>query len=322
MKNLNLVALSNIVKMGLFASVISLPLCASADDNAPIDNTQEENTSQNQNFENEWTEEYFYGEDIELTPQEKKALKLTQDWKYATASTAPVRGPAGQIQFVYGGQSIDIVCAVLQVCDIQLQPGEEVNSIHVGDSARWKIEPAITGYGASEIQHLVIKPLDNNLKTNLLVTTNRRSYHMNLKSHKTELMPEVSFIYPEEAIQKFKIKNQRRQNFLNNNTIASTNEYLGDLDFNYKIDGDKDIEWTPVRVYNNGVKTIIQLDEKTTYSEIPTLLVMDKASNKEKIVNYRFINNRFVVDSIFQEAILIMGVGSAQEKVTISKISK
>lgn len=322
MKNLNLVALSNIVKMGLFASVISLPLCASADDNAPIDNTQEENTSQNQNFENEWTEEYFYGEDIELTPQEKKALKLTQDWNDATASTAPVRGPAGQIQFVYGGQSIDIVCAVLQVCDIQLQQGEEVTSIHIGDGARWKIEPAITGFGASEIQHLVIKPLDCNLKTNLLVTTNRRSYHINLKSHKTELMPEVSFIYPEDAIQKFKLKNQRRQNFLNNNTIASTNEYLGDLDFNYKIDGDKDIEWTPVRVYNNGVKTIIQLDEKTTYSEIPTLLVMDKASNKEKIVNYRFINNRFVVDSIFQEAILIMGVGSAQEKVTISKISK
>ena len=77
-----------------------------------------------------------------------------------------------------------------------------------------------------------------------------------------------------------------------------------------------------MRVYNNGAKTFIQLDEKTTYSEIPTLLVMDKASNKEKIVNYRFINNRFVVDSIFKEAILIMGVGSEQEKVTISKISK
>ena len=234
MNNLSKV-ISGIVNKGLIFSFLLLPFGVHAEDEVATPDNQ-------QSFNDEFVYEYFYGEDVELTPQELKALKLTQDWKNTTASTAPVRGPAGSIQFIFGGQSIDIVCAVLQVCDIQLQPGEEVNSIHVGDSARWKIEPAITGYGASEIQHLVIKPLDNNLKTNLLVTTNRRSYHMNLKSHKTELMPEVSFIYPEEAIQKFKIKNQRQQSFMANNTISSTNEYLGDLDFDYKIKGDSQIE--------------------------------------------------------------------------------
>lgn len=314
MNNLSKV-ISGIANKGLIFSFLLLPLGVHAEDEAATQENQ-------QSFNDEFVYEYFYGEDVELTPQELKALKLTQDWKNTTASTAPVRGPAGSIQFIFGGQSIDIVCAVLQVCDIQLQPGEEVNSIHIGDSARWKIEPAITGYGASEIQHLVIKPLDNNLKTNLLVTTNRRSYHMNLKSHKTELMPEVSFIYPEEAIQKFKIKNQRQQSFMANNTISSTNEYLGVLDFDYKIKGDSQIDWTPVRVYNNGVKTIIQLSDKTTYTEIPTLLVLDKSSNKEKLVNYRFINNKFIVDSVFNTAVLIMGVGSDQEKVTISRISK
>lgn len=314
MNNLSKV-ISGIANKCLIFSFLLLPLGVHAEDEAATQENQ-------QSFNDEFVYEYFYGEDVELTPQELKALKLTQDWKNTTASTAPVRGPAGSIQFIFGGQSIDIVCAVLQVCDIQLQPGEEVNSIHIGDSARWKIEPAITGYGASEIQHLVIKPLDNNLKTNLLVTTNRRSYHMNLKSHKTELMPEVSFIYPEEAIQKFKIKNQRQQSFMANNTISSTNEYLGDLDFDYKIKGDSQIDWTPVRVYNNGVKTIIQLSDKTTYTEIPTLLVLDKSSNKEKLVNYRFINNKFIVDSVFNTAVLIMGVGSDQEKVTISRISK
>ena len=314
MNNLSKV-ISGIVNKGLIFSFLLLPFGVHAEDEVATPDNQ-------QSFNDEFVYEYFYGEDVELTPQELKALKLTQDWKNTTASTAPVRGPAGSIQFIFGGQSIDIVCAVLQVCDIQLQPGEDVNSIHIGDSARWKIEPAITGYGASEIQHLVIKPLDNNLKTNLLVTTNRRSYHMNLKSHKTELMPEVSFIYPEEAIQKFKIKNQRQQSFMANNTISSTNEYLGDLDFDYKIKGDSQIDWTPVRVYNNGVKTIIQLSDETTYTEIPTLLVLDKSSNKEKLVNYRFINNKFIVDSVFNTAVLIMGVGSDQEKVTISRISK
>lgn len=271
-------------------------------------------------FSESFADDYFYGDDLELTPQELAALKLTQDWKNTTASTTPVRGPAGSIQFIFGGQSIDIVCAVMQVCDIELQMGEEVNSIHIGDAARWKIEPAVTGYGASQIQHIIVKPLDVGLQTNLLVTTNRRTYHMNLKSHRKELMPEISFVYPEDAILKFKNINQKRENYVANNTISSTNEYLGDLDFNYKIDGDNDIKWKPIRVYNNGQKTIIQLAENTKNDVIPSLLVLDKQSDKETLVNYRFINSKYIVDAVFDSAMLIMGVGSDQEKVTIQRI--
>lgn len=270
-------------------------------------------------FSENYANDYFYGDDLELTPQELQALKLTQDWKQTTASTAPVRGPAGSIQFIFGGQSIDIVCAVMQVCDVELQMGEEVNSIHIGDAARWKIEPAVTGYGASQIQHIIVKPLDVGLKTNLLVTTNRRTYHMNLKSHRNKLMPEVSFVYPEDAILKFRNLNQRRETHIANNTITSTNEYLGDLDFNYKIDGDN-VHWKPIRVYNNGQKTIIQLAESTKNDVIPTLLVLDKQSEKETLVNYRFVNSKYIVDAIFDSAMLIMGVGSNQEKVTIQYI--
>ncbi len=316
MKNQNL--LTKLIKASLFAATIA---CSFASFNAYAEN-EENGDASAENYIDEYVDEYFSKEDIELTPQELQALKLTQEWKTTTASQKPVRGPAGSIQFVYGGQSIDIVCGVLQVCDIQLQSGEEVNQIHIGDGARWTIEPALTGYGASAIINLVVKPLDANLKTNLLVTTNRRAYHINLKSHKTQSMPEVSFIYPEEAIYKFKVKNNRKQKYVARNTINKTNEYLGDLDFNYKVTGDDKIEWIPVRVYNDGKKTIIQLDEKTSFKEIPTLLVLDKASDKETLVNYRFINNKFIVDSIFKEAILISGVGSDQEKVTITKNEK
>lgn len=315
MKNQN--QLTKLIKASFLAATFA---CSFASFNAYAGD--EENDNNSSNYLNDYADEYFSDENIELTPQELQALKLTQDWKDTTASTSPVRGPAGSVQFIYGGQSIDIVCAVLQVCDIQLQPGEEVNQIHIGDGARWTIEPALTGYGASAIINLVVKPLDANLKTNLLVTTNRRAYHINLKSHKTQTMPEVSFYYPEEAIYKFKVKNNRQQKYIARNTITKTNEYLGDLDFNYKVSGDDKISWIPVRVYNDGKKTIIQLDEKTTFKDIPTLLVLDKSSDKETLVNYRFINNKFIVDSIFKEAILISGVGSDQEKVTITKIDK
>ncbi|WP_163590498.1 TrbG/VirB9 family P-type conjugative transfer protein, partial [Klebsiella variicola] len=86
--------------------------------------------------------------------------------------------------------------AVLQICDVQLQPGENINSVNVGDSARWMIEPAISNSGPNETQHLIIKPLDANLNTTLIVTTDRRTYHIRLVSHRTQFMSRVAFTYP------------------------------------------------------------------------------------------------------------------------------
>lgn len=308
-------------KLSIYAITLLLAITTPAFAETSVENEQiSDEEIFDKNFNDDYAEDYFSGEDLELTPSELQALKVTQEWKDKTSKTGVVRGPAGSIQFIFGGQPIDIVCAVLQICDIALQQGEQVNTIHIGDAARWKIEPAVTGYGASEIQHIVIKPLDTGLKTNLLVTTDRRTYHINIKSHRTELMPEISFVYPEDAIIKFKAMHAKKTDYIDKNTIPSTNEYLGNLDFEYKIEGDKSIEWIPIRVYNNGTKTIIQLSEKAARNEIPTLLVIDKSSDKEVLVNYRFINNKFIVDSIFKNAILIMDVGSDQQKVTITHL--
>ena len=114
----------------------------------------------------------------------------------------PVAGPEGSVRFVYGAQQINVVCAVLQVCDVELQPGEQVNNLNVGDP-RFTVEPSISGVGAGEVQHLIIKPLDVGLDTSLVVTTNRRTYHIRLRSHRTEFMPRVGFTYTEDAVAKW-----------------------------------------------------------------------------------------------------------------------
>jgi type IV secretory pathway VirB9-like protein len=109
---------------------------------------------------------YFSGKNPTLTPQEKAAIEIAEKWKSSSSTgTAPVAGPNGSINFLYGAQQPSIVCAVLQVCDVVLQPGELVNSISLGDAARWRVEPAITGSGSNEVQHLIIKPLDVGLET-------------------------------------------------------------------------------------------------------------------------------------------------------------
>ncbi|MFU8797334.1 MAG: P-type conjugative transfer protein TrbG, partial [Gammaproteobacteria bacterium] len=215
-------------------------------------------------------DQYFSTPGPTLTPQEKTALDISKKWQ-ATDETAikPVSGRNGSIRFLFGSSQPSIVCAVLQVCDVELQAGEEVNSIHLGDTARWTVEPAITGSGELEVQHLIIKPMDVGLETSLVVTTNRRTYHFRLRSSRTDFMPRIAFTYPEEAQAKWEAIKTRESKDRNEKTIPQTGEYLGDLSFDYSISGNA--SWKPVRVYNDGTKSIIQMPRSMSQTEAPTL---------------------------------------------------
>ena len=265
---------------------------------------------------------YFSKQNPKLTPQEKTAVAIAQKWQAASATgMKPVSGPEGSVRFVYGAQQINVVCAVLQICDVELQPGEQVNNLNVGDP-RFTVEPAISGVGASEVQHLIIKPLDVGLETSLVITTNRRTYHIRLRSHRTEFMPRVGFTYTEDAVAKWDAIRTREVKEKQERTIPQTGEYLGDLNFVYEVSGTA--AWKPVRVYNDGTKTIIQMPTVMTRTEAPTLLVVRKdggpfTDDETVMVNYRVHGDRYIVDTIFDKAILIAGVGSSQDRVTIVK---
>ena len=259
---------------------------------------------------------YFGGENPVLTPSEQQALKIAQDWQARSATQlTPGPGPDGAIQFLYGAVQPSIVCAVMQVTDIELQAGEQINNISIGDSARWLVEPAVTGASVAEVQHIILKPMDVGLETSLIVTTNRRTYHFRLKSHKTQYMPKVSFIYPDAVQARFLALKERQTEEKEKNTIPETQEYLGNLDFAYRISGSA--PWKPVRVYNDGVKTIIQMPPKMKQTEAPSLLVLN--GDEEVMVNYRLQGDRFIVDQLFNKAMLIAGVGSKQTKITITR---
>ena len=277
-------------------------------------------------YANGLSDAYFTDKNPQLTPQERAAFDLAKKWQAVNPSgTKPVAGPDGSIRFLFGSQQPSIVCAVLQVCDIELQPGEQVNSIHLGDQARWLVEPAVTGQGALEVQHLIIKPLDVGLETSLVVTTNRRTYHMRLRSHRRDFMPRVGFTYPEDAIAKWdaiKTRESHAMDVRRSRTLPGTGEYLGNLDFAYSVAGDA--AWKPLRVYNDGQKTIIQMPAIMAQTEAPTLLLLTKeggffSEDETVMVNYRLQGDRYIVDAVFDKAMLIAGVGGNQSRVTISR---
>lgn len=269
-------------------------------------------------------EAFFSKKNPALTAQEKNAIAIAQKWQANGADAAgmkPAAGPGGVVRFVFGVQQINIVCAVLQVCDVELQPGEQVNNLNQGDP-RFTVEPAISGVGAGEVQHLIIKPLDVALDTTLIVTTNRRTYHMKLRSHRTQYMPRVGFTYPEDAAAKWDAIRTREVREKAEQTIPQTKEVLSELSFKYIIDGA--VAWKPVRVYNDGVRTVIQMPAAMSQTEAPTLLVVRKEgglfTDDETVqINYRVHGDRYIVDTVFDKAILIAGVGRGQDRVTITK---
>jgi type IV secretion system protein VirB9 len=265
---------------------------------------------------------YFSNENVKLTSQEKAALDVAQRWQAKGADMKPVIRPDGMVRFVYGAQPITIVCAVLQVCDIELQAGEQVNNLNVGDP-RFTVEPAVSGSGPNEVLHLVIKPLDVGLNTSLVVTTNRRTYHIHLRSHRTDYMARVGFSYPGDVMAEWDAIRIREAKLKQERTLPGTQEDLHELSFNYEVKGSA--AWKPVRVYSDGARTVIQMPATMNQTEAPVLLVVRKeggwlgGDDETATVNYRVQGDRYIVDSVFQKAILIAGVGKSQERITITK---
>lgn len=276
----------------------------------------------------ELAELYFSDKNPVLTRQEKQAMAIANKWKGHNAiGMAPISGKNGVVTYLFGVQQPSVVCAVLQVCDVALQAGEQVNSINLGDTARWTIEPAITGSGDTEVQHIIIKPMDVGLETSLVVTTDRRAYHIRLRSHRTDYMPQVMFAYPDEDQAKWDVYRNHALKERQDKTLPQTGEYLSDLDFSYEIIPNGSIAWTPIRVFNDKQKTIIEMPEAMAQSEAPTLLVVRREGgvfeDDETVqVNYRIQGNRYIVDTVFDSAILIAGVGGNQDAVSIKRVKK
>ena len=250
---------------------------------------------------------------VKLNSKEKQAVSLAERWK--DKSDMPFMGEDGSVQFIYGATLPSVVCAPLYACDLSLQAGEVVLQVLLGDSSRWKVCPGISGKGENAISHLVIKPSDVGLSTNIVIHTDRRSYNIRLVSKKDQWMPLVSFSYPDDNQAQWAAYQEHQQRLNVRATIAPT-VTTADLNFNYKIRGDS-THWKPVRVYSNGGKTYIQFPANIKYDRIPALVLLDR--NQEQIVNYRMVNDKYVVDQVIDKAALIRGIGKNQERVEISR---
>lgn len=248
--------------------------------------------------------------EVALSEKEIEALRLAAEWSDKPAK--PVRLNNGKVVFALGATMPTVIAAPWHISDIELEPGEGIMDILVGDSSRWMVETGTSGSPRGDISHVFVKPVDAGLSTTLVITTTKRVYHIKLVSRKSDTTPYVAFLYPEQALALQK-QSQKTQYWQSMDTDGQKLD-MSSLNFNYSISGR--VLWKPVQVYDTGSKMYIKLPDKLT-GEIPVLLVLK--GSKETLVNYRYRNNTFEVDGVFDKLILVTGVGWDQQKVTITR---
>jgi len=236
----------------------------------------------------------------------------------------PVDRTAERILFPFGQQPEPTIdCAPLRTTDIQLEAGETITDVAMGDTERWMATPAASGDPRNPVPHLAVKPQIPSIETNLTIYTTRHIYHLILRS-RSHGVQEVEFYYPDDVIAAMKdadaaaakAKQETTDSWLQSDGAGKGPAIdPAQLNFSYTISG-PNVTWKPVRAFDDGSRIYVQMPSDMKSSEAPALLI--EAGTGTQMVNYRVEGGYYVVDRLVDKAVLVSGVGREQDRVTIS----
>lgn len=212
------------------------------------------------------------------------------------------------------GALYQVYTAPEQVTDIALQPGEELMSVSAGDTVRWVLGDTVSGSGDASQTHILVKPIASGLKTNLIITTSKRTYHIEMTSYRETYMAAVSWRYPHEELVTARGDATRRQ--AQGRTVIDRGLSLDRINFRYEIKGDEP-HWRPLRAFDDGRKVYIQFPSRLDQGEAPPLFVVGRNGDSQ-LVNYRINGSYYIVDRLFAVAELRLGENH-QEVVRIER---
>ena len=200
------------------------------------------------------------------------------------------------------------VTAPERVTDIALQAGETLVSVASGDTVRWVIGDTTSGAGPSKRTHVLVKPVGTGLTTNLVITTDRRTYHVALTSVARAAMTALSWSYPQDAL--LAVTHPVPVVEAVSTPAAAPGLEVEQLRFNYLLSGDKPA-WRPLRAFDDGRQTYLEFPPTLAVGEAPPLFLIG-ADGEPQLVNYRVRGRFYVVDRIFDVAELRLGTRKPQ----------
>jgi type IV secretion system protein TrbG len=217
---------------------------------------------------------------------------------------------AAQVHPWSEGALYRLYAAPERVSDIALQAGERLISVAAGDTVRWVIGDTTSGAGPTRRSHILVKPSAPGLRTNLVIATDRRVYHVQLESTPRTAMATLSWTYPQDAL--LALRGEAATAF----GAAVDGVALETLNFDYRISGDRP-SWRPLRAFDDGRQVFIEFPADFATGEAPPLFVIG-GDGRAELVNYRVRGRFYVVDRLFARAELRLG-GRKQRVVRVTR---
>ncbi|MFZ2869710.1 P-type conjugative transfer protein TrbG [Zavarzinia compransoris] len=234
----------------------------------------------------------------------------------AAARIQPVRDGfvnAVQVYPFTDGALYQVYAAPGRISDIALQPGEQLagtGPIAAGDTVRWIIGDTESGMAESKRIHILVKPIRADIATNLVINTDRRTYHVELQATPSTYMASVSWSYPQDEL----LALRRRNDAADAVRPVAEGIDIAALNFRYAIEGDTP-PWRPLRAFDDGRQVYIEFPAGIGQGEMPPLFVVG-ADGGAELVNYRVRGRHMIVDRLFAAAELRLGA-EPQQKVRI-----
>jgi len=202
------------------------------------------------------------------------------------------------------GALYQVYAAPGEVTDVSLEAGEQLvgtGPVAAGDTVRWVIGDTESGSGTTKRIHILLKPTQPDLTTNLVINTDRRTYHLELRSVNKTYMASVSFAYPQDQLIALRVQNSVAEE----STPLASGVDVNALAFRYGIEGDNP-PWRPLRAFDDGKQVFIEFPSGIAQGEMPPLWVVG-AGGEGQLVNYRVRGAYMIVDRLFAAAELRLG---------------
>lgn len=223
--------------------------------------------------------------------------------------------PAGMVRFDYVDTGVyPVVATPGRITDIALEPGEALvaaGPIAAGDTARWVIGDTTSGVGEGRRVHVLVKPTAADLATNLVINTDRRTYHLELRASARTWQAQVSWRYSAAPIVLVAAPPAPAAPVLD---LARVNR-------NYQITGDHPA-WRPVAVFDDGRRTYVEFGPGVVLDDLPPLYRTGAGGKSAELINYHVEGRRLVTERLIDRAELRLGVKRSAQRVRIVRLAQ
>jgi len=261
------------------------------------------------------------------------AREVEASQEFVKTGLAPVMKGSQSIVYPYGESQPEVLCAPLRACDIELQAGETIFGVALGDTERWETSPLTSGDPANAIPHVVCKPKDFGIATNIVIGTSRRTYQLSLVSATRAEAEDagqaykrhVRFYYPNELVQQWHSarvaeEEESRRKAATMPAPLETPDVAA-LDFDScKVKVPRgSTRIAPNLVVRDKAHTYLRFGADLRAGDAPALVAQVSGRGPVGILNYRTSPDGrwYVADGLFDLMRLVVGVGRDRQQVDI-----